>query len=845
MKTKDPKTLKALFFRRFMLTFALPLFIIGGIALAVTLPQERKKVINYNAILAKNISKIISVDMTGGEEFLRGVSTIHSDQDTLYRDYIREISRSSDFSSLLANVYTLDSMGKVTWFYPFSSTESYRSFSYSGVTYRYKEFFKLAAEQNRSVWSETYTSLITGNRTVTILLPHKKGFFAADINMQHLIQNISTLHINDDMQFTILDRFGNYIYHPSEKHLYKYSKIPLLSHNKRESQTFLFSEENRTLLGTASQIEESGWTVIVSQDYLNVMKAVLFWATTLLILFITMFFFALRSSLSSSHKMSDLLIKTGERAASIGEGTYNFPAVSVDIREFETLNRSVDSMGQAVRIREEEITKAQLKAEEQFKFQQRLIDSISNPVFVVQNGEKILLANRSCKESIGDNPELLMELLAKKEATLILKDGKEHSVVIQHSHFAQSENSLDVVSITDITDRLDLENRLHHSEKLQSIGQLAGGIAHDVNNQLTGILGYAELIKTVIPSDAHFLPYIEGIIEAVNQSSAITHQLLAFARQGKYSLKPISLNELAESAAGILRHTISRKIILSVDTNGFDPVIMADKSQVQNAVLNLGINARDAIGDEQGEIVIKVYSKVLTEPLRNFNSEIPEGSYGVICVCDTGYGINESDITRIFEPFFTTKPEGKGTGMGLAAVYGTVTTHEGFIQVESVLGEGSCFNLFFPLSEEKRTPIEDSSEKSEETVHGESQDTILLIDDDQAIRLSTAELLQIKGFTCYTAENGAIGIETFKQHIHEIDLVLLDANMPVMNGYETFQELRLLSPDIWIIMITGYADENSVRELMKTKHCDYLHKPFKINPLLEKITICLNNKRSS
>lgn len=840
MKTKGPKTLKSLFFQRLLLTFALPLIIIGGIAIGITLPQERKKAIQRNAITAQNISKIISVDLAGGETFLKGVASLYTDGDTLYKTYVQKFSKSENSDTFFDNIYILDSTGRVSWFYPFTDTKNFRSFSYSGVTYRYKDFFTHAREQKKPIWSEIYTSLITGNRTVTLLVPFEKGFFAADLNMQGQVDKISTLTISEEVRFSILDRFGNYIYHPSEDQLYKYSQIPELSKEQEESQAILFTEENQLLLGIPSTITESGWVVLVSQGYLNIMKDVLFWATVLLTLFVAMFLFALYTSLSSSKQMSTLLEETESQAASVGAGNYLFSPLTLELHEFTKLNSAIHSMAQAVHIREDEIRQAQIQAEEQFKFQQRLIDSISNPVFVICNDRDLLLANTACIETIGTSADILILLLEDNETTLTFTDGKEHRVLIQRSHFTQSNSqTVDVVSITDITHRMELESRLHHSEKLQSIGKLAGGIAHDVNNQLSGILGYAELIKNQTAENDSIRPFVQGIIDAVGLSSDITHQLLAFARHGQYSLKEISLHELAEGAADILRHTISRKIDLSIEKSNVNPIIMADKSQIQNAILNLGINARDAIGDKQGEIIIKVYRKTLTEPLENFNSVIPEGDYGVICVCDTGSGIKESNVTRIFEPFYTTKPEGKGTGMGLAAVYGTVSTHDGYIQVESVLGEGTCFNLFFPNIQGVMTKTSSQRHLKQESAHPNTKATILIIDDDTSIRISTTKLLQIKGFYCYSAENGALGVETFTEHKEEIDLVLLDANMPVMNGYEAFQELRRLSPDLWIIMITGYADEGNVQELMQTHNCDYLHKPFKIDALLEKIAIGL------
>lgn len=841
MKKRGAKSLNILFIRSFFLSFALPLLVIGGIFFVLTIKLESTRVKDTNAVQASNISRIISVYLRRGKELLSGLSPLFSKDPDRYKAYLESIKNDDNFVGLFDFIYALDTSGTVLWAKAVGKPDTDTlAFSYTAITYKNKEFFNIARECSCSVWSETYTSLISGERTVTIIVPYKSGYLAGDIDMRRLIHVIRSLKISKKLSFTILDQYGNYIYHPKEEFLYEYSEIPKLMTDASDTalyHSFTYRDEDGLKMGSASHIDESLWIVVTSLKYFDAMGSAVTLAVLLLLLFLTMLILAFHSSLNTSRLIKSALNLIGARASSVAKGSYEYRTVTTGVTEFDNLHSSVNAMSDAVFSREREIQKARDAAEEQLQFQQTLIDTITMPIFVKDEDNRVILTNKACVELLGESSELLPQLDEQEERTTLFTDGKLHTVIVKHAEFMRKDRRKNsVVIVTDITERLNLEARMNHSEKLQAIGKLAGGIAHDVNNQLAGIMGFAEILKSEVEDNEMLLSYVNAIIEAVVQSSDITHQLLAFARQGKYSLKPVSLNEMAAGVHAMLRHTISRQISLELVTDPADPHIIADKSQVQNAILNLGINARDAIGDTSGTISVTVSHVTVTQKRSIHNNTIMNGSYATVTVCDTGSGIEKEVLEHIFDPFYTTKPEGKGTGMGLAAVYGTVTTHNGYIDIESTPGEGACFVIYFPLAEAEHSEVSEVESGREREVHG----TILIVDDEEDILHSTSKLLEKKGFICYTARDGEEGVSLYQEKQNEINLVILDANMPRMNGYEAFRHIRDCTPYVPILLATGYADESKVQHLMSQEKCDYIHKPFHISDLVDKIVSLLS-----
>jgi len=375
------------------------------------------------------------------------------------------------------------------------------------------------------------------------------------------------------------------------------------------------------------------------------------------------------------------------------------------------------------------------------------------------------------------------------------------------------------------------EEQLQQSQKMDAIGQLAGGVAHDFNNMLAGILGSAELLAEEIPGDAPHRKLVETIIKASERAAELTSKLLAFSRKGKLVSTALDLHRIVQDTMALLERSVDKRIEIRQSLRARNPQVVGDPSQLENALLNLCINARDAMPDG-GTLMVETEDVQLREALSDpAGFHVEAGPYVRLSVRDTGHGIPAEIRDRIFEPFFTTKVEGRGTGLGLSAVYGIVKSHRGALGVESQPGKGSAFSILLPLDEMPR--IQANREEIREAHRGEG--TILVIDDEDMIRSTTARILESMGYQVLQAANGAEGIRAFEAHRPEIRLVILDLVMPGISGRETFQRLRRLSPKALIIAASGFANDQSVGEMMDEGLVGFLHKPYGIRELVDAI----------
>jgi two-component system cell cycle sensor histidine kinase/response regulator CckA len=401
-----------------------------------------------------------------------------------------------------------------------------------------------------------------------------------------------------------------------------------------------------------------------------------------------------------------------------------------------------------------------------------------------------------------------------------------------------------IVRITDITERKEaeyekemLKMQLIQSQKMEAVGTLAGGIAHDFNNLLTGILGNAGLLKMSLKHDDAALKRVERIEDASNRAATLTKQILGFSRKGKLNVKPTFLNDRVRSVLTLTEHTIDRRIQIVTDLQRDLPPIEGDESQIEQVLLNLTVNAADAMTrvlDSKGNGQLRFQTQFIDAdeflPIGIPKSETPT-AYVHLAVSDTGIGMSEDIRERIYEPFFTTKEIGKGTGLGLSMVYGIVKNHNGYIFVESQLGIGTTFHLYFPVSSSgHQTNILKQADMIEQ-----GKGTILVIDDEEAIRELVCEVLDAAGYRILQARNGQEGVTIFRQHQDDIGVVILDVNMPVMGGAEALQNLRQLKPNVKVLIATGHADEATASQLVKQGVSGILNKPYTLAELSKKV----------
>ncbi len=382
-----------------------------------------------------------------------------------------------------------------------------------------------------------------------------------------------------------------------------------------------------------------------------------------------------------------------------------------------------------------------------------------------------------------------------------------------------------VAVLRDITQEVLLEEQLRHSQKMESIGQLAGGVAHDFNNALASIMGYAEMIAEMEDLPVKARKGITVIEKASLRASGITRQLLAFSRKQEPNLQVMNLNEAVDQTTTFLRKTIGLNITIENKLSHNLGMVRADEGQIQQVLMNLCLNARDAI-EKKGSILIETSNLEVDKDFARAQLEAQPGPYVTVSVTDNGQGMDKETLQRIFDPFFTTKEIGKGTGLGLSIVYGIVKSHCGFINVSSKPGRGTTFKVYLP----RTTARQDRKRKNGKPVR-RGNETILVVDDDKLVLELASDLLENYGYRCITAGNGGQAVELYRREYEKIDLVLLDFAMPETNGVEIFEQMRKINPGIVAIITSGFQQEFNKRELLKTGFSAFITKPFQTRQL--------------
>jgi PAS domain S-box-containing protein len=383
--------------------------------------------------------------------------------------------------------------------------------------------------------------------------------------------------------------------------------------------------------------------------------------------------------------------------------------------------------------------------------------------------------------------------------------------------------------------RHHLEKQLRHADKMKAIGQLAGGIAHDFNNQLMTIMGSADLIR--ISPEEGTAKHVAMILTASQRAADLTGKLLAFARKGRYQSVSVDTHKMITEVVTLLERTIDKRIRIVTRLGAGHATVNGDPTQLQNALLNIAINARDAMPDE-GEITFTTAPVMLDETFcRNHPHDLSPGSYILIGIADTGAGMNEETKRHVFEPFFTTKPIGTGSGMGLAAVYGTVRNHQGSVAFTSELGHGSEFRIWLPLA---KSPDSKAIKKPEKApVTGSAH--ILIAEDEEGIRRTLKAILLSLGYRVTLCNDGQDAVDFYAKSWRDVDLVIVDMVMPRMGGLDAFLAMQAINPPIRAILCSGYSRSGNSQKILNAGVKRFIQKPFQIDALSNVISEVLKD----
>jgi PAS domain S-box-containing protein len=435
------------------------------------------------------------------------------------------------------------------------------------------------------------------------------------------------------------------------------------------------------------------------------------------------------------------------------------------------------------------------------------------------------------EQRIATNSEGSYEFVGER------KDGKKILIeATARMQFTDGKASR-ITALRDVTERRALENQFRQAQKMEAVGRLAGGVAHDFNNLLTVILSYTDmLIEGVTPKDPR-AEDLDQIRKAALAAAALTRQLLAFSRQQVIEPRLLELNEVVSSSVKMLQRLIGEDVELTTALVSEPLTLMIDPGQLEQVIMNLAVNARDAM-PTGGKLTLETTSVTMDAEYVRDHWPTHVGRFAMLAISDTGCGMDEATRSRIFEPFFTTKGLGKGTGLGLATVYGIVKQSNGFVWVYSEPEHGSTFKIYLPLVE---APAEPFAGKIEQTAPTGGTETILLAEDAAAVRVAVRQSLERFGYTVIEAPNGEVALSA-AEHTRTIDLLLTDVVMPEMSGRELAERFTQIRPNTHVLFMSGYTDDAIIRHGVLRPGTAYIQKPFSAELLANKVREVLDSR---
>jgi len=436
-----------------------------------------------------------------------------------------------------------------------------------------------------------------------------------------------------------------------------------------------------------------------------------------------------------------------------------------------------------------------------------------------------------------------------KDFELELKRKNGEKVIVQETTTVIRDSSGKVVGyrgiLHDITNQRNLEEQVRQAQKMESIGTLAGGIAHDFNNILAIILGHVAVLERCNGDREKFAHSVDALNKAVQRGTGLVKQILTFARKTGSQPEPLNVNMAIQDVVKILSETFPKTITIALDLDNNLPIIIADPNQIHQVLLNLCVNAYDAIMEAQTEVSsdtpyrqiegrLELRTGTASGPnLRRRFADALADMYVVVSVRDSGIGMDEATRARIFEPFFTTKEKGKGTGLGLSVVYGVMKSHHGFVDVESDVGKGTTFHLYLPVP--PRTLELQASKSTRVAEVPSGHETILVVEDEELLLELVKSYLEDQGYTVLTARDGQEAVDMYARHKDDIAVVLSDMGLPKIGGWDAFRKMREIDPHVKAILASGYLDPNVRAKMLKAGAKDFVQKPYDMNTILVRL----------
>jgi len=421
------------------------------------------------------------------------------------------------------------------------------------------------------------------------------------------------------------------------------------------------------------------------------------------------------------------------------------------------------------------------------------------------------------------------------------KDRSEKDIILSMSPFRSSVSDYVgyVIFLIDNTEKRYLQNLLLHSQKMEIVGEMAGGLAHDFNNLLEGILGYTSFAMQHVAEKDRVYSYLQIISQSAKKAADLSDRLLTFSKDQETEFTPVNVNSLLKSVVKLLERSIDKKISIELQLNRELKGVLGASGQLEQAFLNVCLNARDAM-PKGGKLMITSENVQLDESYPRLSLKMKQGEYVKVSIADTGVGMDKETMERIFEPFFTTKRRSEGTGLGLSMVYGIIDRHDGFINVYSEPYKGTVFNIYLPASGE-RVPEERVVEKAGEVPMGDGE-VILFIDDEPIVRDLGRDMLRKLGYEVLIAGGAEEGMRIFNDRMNDLDLVILDVIMPGASGQKHYWKMKKLRPDVTILLSSGYNKGFLEESLATGADVNFIQKPYSMEELAKKVRELLDER---
>ncbi len=711
-------------------------------------------------------------------------------------------------------------------------------------------------QSKKPSWSKTFLSVISGGLVAAYGVPGTGATAIGEVDLTHLTRFLQQISTEKELLILIVDHNGQIVADNNGRYTAQQLNIGNLQLVRDGIRTDLpttgqFDFSGSAMTGGIVQIKNMDWHVLVATTDISIYRTQMYIALIVLAGILIAVCCSVLTSVYLAKRLSERFDELTRHAHDIAEGVSSDEWPTSTITEFNILSDNLQLM--ARRLKDSEI---------QYR---SLVDNSFDVIFVLDTDGVFQFVSPAWEKHFGyplsevlhkpfalfihpEDAQLCFQYMAQILTTGEVAASPVYRVRQSNGgwrHFiANGSVYQDAAGIRhflgigrDISDqlqaeeeRLNLEKQMLHTQKLESLGVLAGGIAHDFNNILTAIIGNADLAILRINKESPAIDNLHRIEQAALRAADLAKQMLAYSGKGKFVIEQVSLNTLLEDMIQMLEVSISKKAALRINPHKPLPTVEADATQLRQIIMNLVINASEAIGDKSGVIAITTGCMECDRSYLKdvwLDENLPGGLYVYLEIADTGCGMDRDTLGKLFDPFFTTKFTGRGLGM--AAVMGIVRGHKGAIKVYSEVNKGTSFKILLPASSDL-SGLSDKSDQSDSSENWHGSGTILLVDDEETIRGIASEMLIELGFTVITADDGREAVATFKAN-PGISLVLLDLTMPNMDGEQCFRELLQLNPNLKVIMSSGYNEQEVSEKFIGKGLSGFIQKPYRLSVL--------------